>query len=307
MRHLPNLLALRAFVATARWQSIRQAADQLSVTHAAVSRHINNLEDELGVALFIRKPQALALTEEGRAYYEAVAPALAQIGQATLRVRSHSGSKRARIRLAVDPPLAVRWLLPRLSDFRELHPNIEIDLIPDNSILQLPHPTIDAAIHYGDGIEAGAGADCLMTEKVFAVCSPKLLAADKISKPADFARVRLLHEISTYWWQRWFEVAGIKNVDLNNGPVFYDGHLVLEAAASGAGVAIGDDILAADDLASGRLVKPFDISFAGKCVWLLWDASEPDPSFQCLRQWLLEVCAARNDSTRSAHSMPTVA
>jgi LysR family glycine cleavage system transcriptional activator len=293
MRHLPNLLALRAFVATARWQNIRQAADQLAVTHAAVSRHINNLEDELGVSLFIRKPQSLLLTDEGRAYYESVAPAFAQIGQATLRIRSQSRCKRARIRLAVDPPLAVRWLLPRLNTFREIHPNIEIDLIPDNSILQLPHPTIDAAIHYGDGIVAGDGADCLMTENVFAVCSPKLLRTAKIATPADFARTRLLHEVTTYWWQRWFEVAGVENVDLNNGPVFHDGHLVLEAAAIGEGVAIGDDVLAGDDLATGRLVKPFDISFSGKCVWLLWDASDPDPSFQSLREWLLGICAER--------------
>lgn len=289
MRRLPNLVALRAFVAAAQWQSITRAADELAVTHAAVSRHVRNLETDLGVKLFVRRHRRIVLTGPGRLYFEALRPAFDTIARAT----DHLGlaTRQARIRLAVDPPFAVRWLLARIGDFRRNYQNIEIDLIPDNDVAELPHPGVDAAIHYGPGPQARDGVDLLMTERVFPVCHPALPSGDPpLKAPRDLVRHRLLHEFTTEWWQRWLKAAGVTDVDLKAGPVFHDAHLALEAAAAGEGIAMGDDIIAADDLARGRLIRPFATFYVGDSYWLLRDPSIPFPALEAFRAWLMAAC-----------------
>jgi LysR family glycine cleavage system transcriptional activator len=293
MPRLPSLNALRAFEAAGRHGSLTRAAEELHVTHSAISHQIKALEAELGTPLFRRTGRALEPTEGGRLLLPALGEAFERIARAVEAARrSQSGGI---LTLSVEPSFAARWLVLRLGRFRAVHPGIELRLSPSEAVVDLERDDVDVAIRYGRGGWPGMRADLLMHAKVFPVCSPALLeGGPRLTRPGDLAGHVLLHEDSDAYWREWLAAAGAAEVDASRGPRFDTAHLALAAAAAGQGIALADDALAAADLAEGRLVRLFRVEIAtDQGYWLVAPPrSVGRPKVEAFRAWLLGEAAA---------------
>lgn len=287
-RRLPPMAALRSFEAAAQLLSFKEAATQLHRTPSAISHQVRRLEQELGTALFHRDPHGLRLTDAGRDYLAAVRESLDGLAGATARLRREHGA--AAITVSLFPSLAVRWLIPRLSDFRARHPGIEIELVSSVRRADFDDGAIDAAIRFGTGDWPGLHAEPLMVEERLPVCSPGIAAGPpSLREPADLAHAVLLHNgAHPGEWAEWLADAGVRRTVVDRGPVFDASNEVLAAAASGLGVALGRTPLVEPDLESGRLVAPFDLRIRSEGrYWLVAPtataAREPLATF---RAWL---------------------
>ena len=288
MNRLPSLNALRAFEVAGRHLSFTRAARELNVTQAAVSHQIKALEAQLGVRLFRRAARGLLLTDTGQAYLADVREAFRRLMQATerLRVRDVAGV----LTVSVLPSLASRWLIHRLGSFQERHPEIDVRVSADDRSVQFDREDVDVAIRYGRGVYPGAEADLFLTEELFPVCSPRLMEGPHpLRRPADLAHHMLLHDDLPTNWAMWLKVAGATNVDPTRGPAFTDSGMVLQAAIDGMGVALGRSALAGDDLAAGRLVRPFDITLpAENAYYLVYPEHTANrPKIKAFRDWIL--------------------
>lgn len=285
-RRLPSLNAIRAFEAAARHASFTAAADELCVTHAAVSRHIRDLERWLGRELFVRTRRGVTLTEAGLRYGAEVTPlfdALAGATQALLRPHSR------RLVVTVEPALASRWLVPRLGSFSELHPDIEMHVDPNPALVDFRNAEADIGLRYGSGAWGDVEVVRLTESLSFPVCSPKLLEGLHALSPRDLADFPLLHEQHKQHWRNWLARAGLDWAAEARGATF-QAHLAIEAAEAGQGFALGDQMLCTEALLSGRLVRPFAIDLEDVGQYYLVRAkgsreSEPARSF---RLWLQE-------------------
>jgi len=286
-RRLPPMAALRAFEAAAQLMSFKEAAAQLHRTPSAISHQIRSLEDELGAVLFHRDPHGLRLTDAGRDYFEAVSESLDGLAAATTRLRREHGE--GPVTISLFPSFAVRWLIPRLNDFRAAHPEVEIELVSSVRQADFDDGVIDAAIRFGDGDWAGLHCDPLMVEERFPVCSPAVAAGPPLVAPSDLAQVILLHNgAHPREWAEWLEAAGVEQVAAERGPVFDASNEVLAAAANGMGVALGRTPLVEPDLETGRLVAPFRerVRTAGR-YWLVAPQATADrPALVAFREWL---------------------
>lgn len=299
-RRLPPMAALRAFEAAAQLLSFKRAAAQLHRTPSAVSHQIRRLEAELGAALFHRDPAGLRLTGAGRAYLAAVSDALDHLAQATTRLRREHGE--APVTISLFPSFAVRWLIPRLNDFRACCPEVEIELVSAVRRTEFDDGVIDAAIRFGDGGWPGLRCDPLMVEERFPVCSPALAAGPPaLRQPNDLAGTMLLHNgAHPGEWAAWLQAAGIEGIGADRGPVFDASNEVLAAAANGLGVALGRRPLVEADLAAGRLVAPFDVRVRtpGRYWLVAPEATAERPALAAFRQWLREQLEGTSPSTR---------
>ena len=257
-RRLPSLNAVRAFETAARHLSFSRAADELHVTHAAISHQVKGLETYLRVPLFRRLNRAVRLTEAGQAYLPPLRDALDNIAQATARIRD--GESAGALTISTSPPFAAKWLVPRLSAFREAHPEIDVWLTPSFHAVDFAREEVDAAVRWGGGEWPGLRADLLGTMDVFPVCSPRLLRGPQpLRTPEDLRHHPLIHDASGEDWRRWLAAAGVSVVPAPSLH-FHDSSLVIQAAIEGQGVALAYSALVADDLAAGRVVRPFEIS-----------------------------------------------
>ncbi len=251
MRDLPPLHTLPAFEAAARLGSFQAAAEALNLTPSAVSHRIRLLEDHLGQPLFERLHRAIALTAAGRRYLPVVREALLRLDEASAGLRA---PHQERLRISVAPALGSKWLVARLAEYQETHPDIEFSLGTATSLAPLLAGEADLGLRYGEEEWPGLLAWKLFEERVFPVCSPALAAG--LKTPADLDRTRLLrHPLLS--WQRWFAAAGMAHPEPAEGPRYDDALLMLEAAVAGHGVALMVETLAAPYLAEGRLVRPF--------------------------------------------------
>ena len=293
MARLPPLNALRAFEAAARHLSFSKASEELFVTPAAVSHQIKGLEGWLDVDLFKRVNRSVFLTEEGQAYVVDIRRALEQISSATEKLIKRDAA--GPITVNTLPSFAVRWLLPRLSRFRDQHPEIDVRLTTSDQLTDFAREDVDIVIRYGSGNYQGLREDKLLTEDtLFPVCSPKLLTGKyPLRSPDDLVHHTLLHDDLRVDWAMWLAAAGVKGVDAKKGPSFNDSSMVLTAAMDGQGIALGRSTLAVADLAAGRLVRPFDVSLkAGHAYFILCPLETADrPRIQAFRDWLLEEAA----------------
>lgn len=263
-RQLPPLNSLRAFEAAARHLSFKKAGEDLHVTASAVSHHIKALEDFLGVPLFLRDGNSLALTPAGQAYMPRVQGAFTELVEATRHVRSRDIDA---IRINVPPSFAVKWLIPRLPRFRQRHPGIDLRVSTSAELVDFARTNIDVAIRFGGDAYAGLDSEPCLPVEVFPVCAPRIVTADApLNEPSDLSRHTLLHDDSRYadavnpTWATWLQVAGARGVDAGKGLSFWPSHIVINAALDGLGVALAKRIWVQDDLDSGRLIRPFDIS-----------------------------------------------
>ena len=291
-RRLPPLNGLRAFEAAARHLSFTRAAEELSVTQAAISHQVKALEERLGVQLFRRLNRALLLTDAGQQYLPELRDAFDRIDAATERLRA--SDSRGPLTVSVLPSVATRWLVPRLGRFREAHPEIDIRIAADMHLTDFAREDVDAVLRYGRGDWPGLRADWLLSEDFFPVCSPGLLeGSHPLHTPDDLRHHILLHDDDRTDWTMWFLAAGIEGGDTTRGPAFTDSSMVLQAAAEGQGVALGRSALAAADLAAGKLVKPFDISLPANYAYYLAcpEATSERPKIVAFREWLIAEAA----------------
>ena len=265
-RHLPPLNALRAFEAAARHLSLTRAAEELHVTPAAVSHQVKGLESYLGVKLFRRANRSLLLTDAGQACLPGLHEGFDRLAEAmeAVRARDESGP----FTVSVPPSFGAKWLVTRLDRFTQKHPGYDVRLDASMRLVDLMREGVDIAVRYGAGRYEGMRVDRLMDEVAIPVCSPRLLHGDKpLRVPEDLCQHTLLHHTAPYQddsypdWRMWLQAAGVTSCDLARGPTFSMASMAVQAAIDGQGVALVGDVLVADDIAAGRLVRPFELSF----------------------------------------------
>lgn len=263
---IPPLNNLHTFSIAAKHLSFSKAAHEMSVTQAAVSQQIRLLEERLGFALFQRLHRQLKLTKEGKALQTPVNLAVNQISDALELLRKDDLS--GVLTVSTLPSLAMKWLIPRLAEFNQTYPDIDVHIHADIALTNFRTDIDDLAIRYGHQEDNDLQATKLMAEEVFLVASPSLLKGKyPLKKMTDIKHHTLLHDsvdchLEAYGyttlreinWQYFSEILGV-DVTQNKNLTFTQAHLVLQAAGEGQGVAIARSALVADDLQSGRLVK----------------------------------------------------
>src|SRR3954464_4711932 len=258
---MPSLDLLQGFEAAARHLSFTKAGEELYITQSAVSRQIKELEDQLGVELFHRRHRALALTEAGQQFYAAAAQVLTTMRTATSRLKSQSGKRP--LAVTTTASFAALWLIPRLAGFRRTHPEVDVRITADTRVQDLERDGFDLAIRHGPASLAGPNAIRLFGERVFPVCSPKLLKKVPLREPSDLKNHTLLQyddpETRHPWlhWKTWLEVAGIPDLRPAGTLTFSGYEQIIPAAVAGHGVALGRTPLVRGLLDSGELVAPF--------------------------------------------------
>jgi LysR family glycine cleavage system transcriptional activator len=288
---LPSLNGLRAFEAAARHLSFTLAASELSVTQTAISHQIRRLEEELGVRLFIRQNRALALTPEARDYLPGIRAAFNDLRLATDRLLRKDDDKVLTISTLAS--LAAKWLLPRLTDFQEQHPGIDVRITTSTSLVDFQRDDVDAAIRYGRGQWQGLRADWLMADELFPVCSPSLLRGDKpLRQPEDLRGYTLLHtsNANSDDWRLWLTAAGQpSDIARQPGITFDMIFMTIQAAIDGIGVAMGRTSYVQDDIAKGRLVVPFKIALPADAGFYLVSPQgrREAPKLAAFREWMI--------------------
>jgi LysR family glycine cleavage system transcriptional activator len=260
---LPSLDLLKGFEAAARLLSFTKAGEELYLSQSAVSRQIQELEDQLGVRLFERRHRALALTEAGQTLHAAAAQALATMRAVTDRLRAGRG--RQTLAVTTTQSFASLWLIPRLAGFTRKHPELDVRISAETRVLDLERDGLDLAIRHGPANMVGPHVLRLFGERVFPVCSPKLMEDPKkpLREPADLR----YHVLLQYddpdgrhpWlhWKTWLEVERLTDLRAAGSLVFSGYEQIIPAAVAGFGVALGRSPLVRKLLASGELVAPF--------------------------------------------------
>ena len=304
---LPPLNALRVFEAAARHLSFKDAANELSITQAAVSHQIKSLEEYLGVQLFKRAGRGVQLTEAARAclpklreVFDALAAAVE-----TIHVRADETD----LEITAPPVFTARWLMPRLADFARREPKVDVRVVASSKMVDggaldatllssnfdLRADASGVEIHLGAGDYPGFRADRLFGVSTVVVASPEL--GRQMKKPEDLAQHTLLHDDAMdlvaqgHAWEKWLETAGVKDkVDGTRGPHFSSNILSLEAASQKLGVALALRPLIDADLASGRLCAPFDVELKPQSAYYLVcpEVIAERPAVVAFRNWLLQ-------------------
>jgi LysR family glycine cleavage system transcriptional activator len=295
MRALPNLNAIRAFDAAARHGSFARAADELGVSHAAVSRHVRNLEADLGVELFERHARHIVLTGEGSMFARATASSLSSLELGTRRLRRGGG--RGTVVLDVESDLATRWLMPLLTDetLSALNVNLDVRIRPDPPRAVLGEA--DLALTLGAVSCVGFKTTPFLDYEAFAVAAPSLLATGlEQENPAVFTSYRLIHERGIYWWRSYFDELGLNFADAAGHLFFNRSHLCIDAAVRGLGLTIGDDVVCRDHLASGALVRLSGPTLPNRARYYLLVPDTPSLSgpVRQVRDWLKDSVKQRN-------------
>ncbi len=287
----PPLNALRIFVAAARSESVTRAAAQLHLTHGAVSHQLKLLQDQLGVALFARHGRGLRLTARGAAYAEQVARALQDIADATETLTASDDPRR--LRVSSMPSFAARWLLPRLGAFISRHPDLDVDVQSTSRLADIKGGEADVALRFGSGRYPGLSCQLLLKDWYYPVCSPAFAARHELSDPTQLAGLPLLRSDDEYW-KAWFTAAGLAGDEPPAKLAFDDSSLLIQAASTGQGVAMARHTLAADDLAAGRLIRPFPLAIESPNLYyfICRIGDEQQPAIVAFREWIFEEAAS---------------
>jgi LysR family transcriptional regulator, glycine cleavage system transcriptional activator len=288
---LPPFSALRALEAACRRQSFTLAAEELHVTHGAVSHQIRRLEDELGVALFRRQARRMVPTEPALSLAAAVAQALRVLEKGVADAAPRPADRRVVISLA--PSFARYWLSPRLRRLAEAAPDVALDIRTERRLADFRSDGVDVAIRHGVGPWPGLHQELLFALRLAPVCSAAFVEEHGVRDPADLLRLPLLDEDDVSW-AVWFECAGLTPPQRRPAATaFDDSTVMLDAAAAGLGVALASDRAAEADLASGRLVRPFDLFVEEARPYnIVWRADvEPRPAVRAVLDFLRREAA----------------
>ncbi|ABC29121.1 Transcriptional regulator [Hahella chejuensis KCTC 2396] len=289
--HLP-LNAIRAFEAAARHLSFTQAAIELCVTQAAVSHQVKVLEERLNVKLFKRLPRGLMITPEGEALLPTVNQAFDRMSEALSRLEG--GQVREVLSLGVVGTFAVGWLLPRLADFQQQHPFVEIRLSTNNNRVDIAAEGLDYAIRFGDGAWHGVDAAPLFEAPLTPLCIPAL--AETLCTPENLSGHTLLRSYRANEWSNWFAAAGMAQpANLIKGIVFDSSIAMMEAALQGVGVALAPPLMFSRHLASGAIQQPFSCFISEGGYWLTRLKSRaPTPAMDAFQGWMLQRVEAES-------------
>jgi LysR family glycine cleavage system transcriptional activator len=269
---LPPLNWLRAFEVSARCLNFTHAADELFLTQGAVSQQIRQLESHLGVALFKRLPRGLGLTEEGQAYLPVVQDAITRLAVGTNEIFGQH--KRRPIKVRGSLAFFVHWLAPKLVDFRQAHPHVDIRYME---------------IRWGHGQWPGLVSQRLTWDTLFPVCSPALMTT--LKEPADVAKHPLLHVLGyEEGWGYWLNMVGADSVDSSTGLQFDTLVCTLRMAELGQGIALARSSMVSELLEDGRLVEPFAQRIeASESFYLVRSSgAEQHPDAARFSTWLVE-------------------
>lgn len=257
------LNALRAFEAAARLGSLTKAGMELHVGQTAISHQIKLLEKDLGFPLFERLPRGIALTEEAQALLPVLTDALRRVSEKLHQMRA--GGTAEMITIGVLGSFALGWLLPRLQEFAQLHPNVEVRIKTNNNRADTLLDGLDLFIRFGDGAWHGTEAIALTQAPLTPVCSPR--GADLIREPTDLLTHHLLRSYRQDEWPLWFRAAGL-TPPVARGWVFDNSLALVDAVAQGLGVALVPAAMFTRDIAAGRIVQPFDLGVLTGTYWL---------------------------------------
>lgn len=291
-RMLPPLNPLRAFEAAGRHVSFTRAAEELNVTQTAVSRQVSVLEGYLRIRLFERHNSELILTDMGRAYLSSIQPALEMICNATEISR---GQAKSVLKVRVYLTFGLRWLLPRLSRFREQHPEIDINLTTSVTPADFDRDDIDINICHGDGRWKDVAAWRIFEDRITPVCAPALLQGPNPPRTAqDLATENLLHSRNrSDDWQEWLSFAEVTE-EPKQSLIFETSSLVYEAAKQGLGFAIGQVRLLQDEIDRGDLVAPFEVMMRPKGYYLLHRQGRVEAKTRIFCEWVLREAEAES-------------
>ena len=313
---LPPLNALRVFEAAARHLSFKDAANELSITQAAVSHQVKSLEDYLGVQLFKRAGRGVQLTEAARACLPKLREGFDSLAAAVEMI--HLRADETDLQITAPPVFTARWLMPRLADFARREPKIDVRVVSSSKMVDagaldsatlvgnfdLRSESSGVEIHLGSGDYPGYRADRLFGVQMIAVASPDLAkGTPPLREPADLARHTLLHDDATdlvaqgHAWAKWLDAAGVADkVDGTRGPHFSSNILSLEAASQRLGVALALHPMVDADIASGRLWQPFDAELKPQSAYYLVcpEVIADRPAVVAFRKWLLQQAQGKH-------------
>lgn len=302
MSAMPPLSALRAFEAAARHLSLTRAAEELHVTPGALSHQIRGLEELLGVKLFERKVRAIALTAAGRQLYPGLQTGFGHIRDAVASLDAAHASNI--LVVSTSPGLTSKWLAPRLYRFSAEFAEVDVRITSSLNNANFETDGIDMAVRNMPSDPADDPAlefEKLADISFVPVCSPRLIEKHgAVRTPQDVARLPLIHDeslpqrVHTPNWQDWFDAAGVTGVDLRRGLHFNSADHALDAAGEGAGVLMAHDLLAYDDLRTGRLVIPVKLPLpSGRAFHLVWPKGrKPSAAAEGFRRWIKAELAA---------------
>ena len=305
---LPPLNALRAFECAARHLSFKRAASELNVSPAAISHQIRLLERYLDETLFRRQPGSLTLTDQGRAALPQLQEGFRALTEGAAALRGSMRDRQTVLTVRSAPALAAKWLMPRLREFIDQHPHIDIHLEASMRAVDVksnPEETAqaqhsaqepDVDIRFGAGIHPGHRVDRLFSVALVPVCGREhLIGPRALRSPEELRDHTLLHDDAVAalpgnpGWAAWLRRAGVSSVDSTRGQRFSHGALALDAAVSGMGVALAMDVIAAEDLRAERVLQPFSITLPLAAAYYLVSAEArvEQPQVSALRTWLL--------------------
>ena len=292
-KDIPSLGVLQAFEASARLQSFSRAAEELALTPSAVSRHVAALEERLGVTLFVRARQRLALTDTGRSYAARIRLHLEQIERDTQEIRVGRDEGYV-LHLAVVSTFCTQWLIPRLPQFAALHPRITLNLSVRSEVFAFDESGFDAAISYGDRLWPDTQGRMVLPEGTCVpVCSPAYAAVHALHDEQAWLQCPHLTLASrAHAWRGWYAERGWHyTLHASRGPRYELFSMVIAGAAAGLGVGLVPQLLAQEALDSGRLVQAHPQALAGEQgYWFVQPQHRPGPeALQDFRDWLVRA------------------
>jgi len=283
INRLPPLAALKAFEAAARLGSFSRAAEEIHVTHGAVSHQVKSLEALVGVPLFARNGRRVMLTADGNALADRIRAALREISEAMESVARRDRNNQ--LTVSMLPSFAARWLMPRLGRFMEKHPDIPVNVHASLALADFARDGVDMAVRFGQGGWPNLEAEKFMDDERFPVASPRLNRGKLPARPAELAKFRLL-STDDEPWTPWFRAAGV-NLPEPKGTMFNDAAMMVQAAVDGRGIAFARRSIAEGDLVAGNLVRLFDIAVkATESYYLVWPKGKPAAKVLAFRDWI---------------------
>jgi LysR family transcriptional regulator, glycine cleavage system transcriptional activator len=287
-QRLPPLNALKAFESAARHLSVKLAAEELCVTPGAVSQMLKTLEAHLGVRLFERVPRGIYLTDAGRDYLPSVRNAFRQIAEASRRVAASNDV--GTLTVSVTPFFASAWLVPRMASFQRAHPEIDLQIVANNALVDFARSGVDVAVRHGLGRYPGLRSDRVVTVEMVVVAAPSLVA--RVGRPAsaaDLARWPQVHDADRKGWSLWFQSNGVEEFRAPRGPSFDDTSLLLKAVLSGQGAGMLPAAMVENEIRSGELIQLVEATRMEEFAYYLVcpDNKQGLPKIAAFREWIL--------------------
>lgn len=289
VKRLPPLNALKAFDSAARHLSFTKAAEELFVTQAAVSHQIKILEDFLGTELFLRKNRTLELTEAGKTYFFDINNILKKLMEATDKLTKNKAEKVLSIN--IPQTFGMQWLVPRLSEFNQRYPDIDVRINGVDHDEGLLTREVDIAVYYGKGDWQGLTVERLKESRLLVLVAPSLLSKLPIHQPDDLRQHTLLHVHNRDNWQRALKALEIEGIDLQHNPVFSHTFMALQAAIHGQGIVLANELLAQKEIKQGNLQEVLNLQLKDpKAFYVVYHPDrENDEKIKAFHDWLISL------------------